>query len=153
MGIGQLIYLLESKTSTLRSFFLEGICLVLKNLSHAVVLFLLTSVPESLVAVSYIFFLVLISNQNVRFPDFPHLGNGSQAALVHHACSAYRVILVPENSMIRMACIVPDHEEPHSHPILPPTKTPVAIKEVYRNCIKNAGIVGSSVRTIDNGEV
>ena len=35
-----------------------------------------------------------------------------------------------------MACIVPDHEEPHSHPILPPMKTPVAIEGVYRKCIK-----------------
>jgi len=95
----------------------------------------------------------VISDQNFRFPDFPHLGNGSQAALIHHACSAYHIIYVPENTTICMACIVPNHEEPHSHPILPPTKTPVAIKEVYRKCIKNAGIVGSSVCTIDNGEV
>ena len=57
---------------------------------------------------------------------------------------------VPEDLAIRKACVVPNHEEPHNHPILSPTKTPVAIKEIYRKCI---GIVGSSVRTVDNGEV
>ena len=84
--------------------------------------------------------------------DFPHLGNGSQAALVHHSCSAYRIIFVPEDPNIRKACVVPNHEEPHNHPILPPTKTPVAIKEIYRKCVNNSGIVGSSVRTVDNCE-
>ena len=90
---------------------------------------------------------------NNKFSDFPHLGNGSQATLIHHACSAYRIIYVPEDPTIRKACVVPDHEEPHNHPILPPTKTPIAIKEIYRKCIKNLGIAGSSVRTVDNGEV
>ncbi|KAF8161444.1 hypothetical protein B0H34DRAFT_840756 [Crassisporium funariophilum] len=82
--------------------------------------------------------------------NFPHQGNGSQAALVHHACSAYRTIYVPEDPTIRKACVVPDHEEPHNHPILPPTKTPIAIKDIYRKCVETAGVVGSSVRTVDN---
>ena len=90
--------------------------------------------------------------QITTFPDFPQLGNGCQATLVHHACSAYQIIYVPEDPTIRKACVVPDHEKPHIHPILPLTKTPVAIEEVYRKCIENAGIVGSSVHTIDNGK-
>ena len=65
MGIGQPTYLLESKTSTLRSFFLGGICLVSKNLFHAVVLFLLTLAPESLVAVSCSF---VSGDQWSKFP-------------------------------------------------------------------------------------
>lgn len=84
--------------------------------------------------------------------DFPHLGNGSRVALIHHKCSASRTIYVPDDPTIRMAIVVPDHKEPHTHPILPPTKTPAAIKEAYRRCIRNAGLVGSSVRTVDNGE-
>ena len=48
---------------------------------------------------------------------------------------------------------MPNHEEPHLHPILPVTKTPVAIKEIYWKCVNSAGLVGSSVRTVDNGEV
>jgi hypothetical protein len=99
------------------------------------------------------FLYLSAAENNTTIPDFPHLGNGSQAALVHHACSAYRTIYVPEDRTIRKACVVPNHEEPHNHPILPPTKNPVAIKEIYRKCIKNSGIVGSSVRTVDNGEV
>jgi hypothetical protein len=139
--------------STLSTCFREGICPVStrRNFSHVAVLFLLTLVPGYLIAVSRFWYQSVAGNNS--FPDFPHLGNGSQAALVHHACSAYRIVYVPEDLAIRKSCVVPNHEEPHSHPILPPTKTPVAIKEVYRKCIKNAGIVGSSVRTVDNGAV
>ncbi|KAF8150842.1 hypothetical protein B0H34DRAFT_801761 [Crassisporium funariophilum] len=81
---------------------------------------------------------------------FPHIGDGSQARLVHHYCPASRTIYIPNDPTIRMAIVVPDHEEAHNHPILPPTKTPVAIKEIYKQCIQNAGLVGSSVRTVDN---
>jgi hypothetical protein len=28
---------------------------------------------------------------------------------------------------------------------------PAMIKEIYKMCVKNAGIVGSSVQTVDNG--
>lgn len=152
-GIGHLSFLLEwKKTSTLRTCFRGGICPVSRNLSHsAAVLFLLTLVPGSLIAVSHFWYQSVAGNNS--FPDFPHLGNGSQAALVHHTCSPYRIIYVPEDLAIRKACVVPNPEEPHNHPILPPTKTPVAIKEIYRKCVKNSGIVGSSVRTVDNGEV
>ena len=93
-----------------------------------------------------------INARNNHLTDIPHLGNGSQATLIHHTCSAYRTIYVPEDPAIRKACVVPNHKEPHNHPILPPTKTPVAIKEIYRKCVNNSGIVGSSVSTVDNGE-
>ena len=136
--------------SILKSCFRGKICLVLRNLSHVAVSFLLTSVPESIIAVSSTLFQSVVGNN--RLTDIPHLGNGSQAALIHHTCSAYRTIYVPEDPEIRKACVVPNHKEPHNHPILPPTKTPVAIKEIYRKCVNNSGIVGSSVRTVDNGE-
>jgi hypothetical protein len=139
--------------STLWTCFRDGICPVSSNLSHAAVLFLLTLAPGSLIAVSCFRYHHTSQLTSSNFSDFPHLGNGSQAALIHHACSAYRIIYVPEDPAIRKACVVPDHEKPHNHPILPPTKTPVVIKEFYRRCIKNLGIVGSSVRTVDNGEV
>ena len=150
-GIGHLSFLLEWKTSTLRTCFWGGICPVSRGLSHVAVLFLLTLVQGSLIAVSCFWYQSVAGNNS--FPDFPHLGNGSQAALIHHACSAYRIIYVPEDLVIRKACVVPNHKEPHNHPILPPTKTPVAIKEIYRKCVKNSGIVGSSVHTVNNGEV
>lgn len=98
------------------------------------------------------FKLPVVRNNLTIYQEFPHLGNGSQGALVHHKCSAYRTIYVPEDPAIRKACVVPNHKEPHNHPILPPTKTPIAIKEIYRKCVNNSGIVGSSVRSVDNGE-
>ena len=97
----------SSKTS------LQGvICPVSRNLFHAAVSFLLTLVPGSLIVVSFFGYHWQSTAQNNRFPDFPHLGNGSQAKLVHHTCSAYRIIYVPEDLTIRKACIVPNHEEP-----------------------------------------
>ncbi len=124
---------------------------VLSNLFLVVALSLLTSDPEFLVAVCSIF-LISYFAKIYGIPDFPHLGNGSRAALIHHGCLAHQTIYVPEDPTIRKACIVQAHDEPHSHPILPPTKTPIAIKEIYRQCVENAGIVGSSVRTVDNGK-
>ena len=112
--------------------------------------FLLTSVPGSIIAVSSTLYQSVARNNCST--DIPHLGNGSQAALIHHTCSAYRIIYVPEDPEICKACVVPNHKEPHNHPILSPMKTPVAIKEIYRKCVNNSGIVGSSVRTVDNGE-
>ncbi|KAF9479178.1 hypothetical protein BDN70DRAFT_984560 [Pholiota conissans] len=87
--------------------------------------------------------------------NFPHFGNGLRAKLVQHNCPASLTGFIPEDKnypeLSRMMCIV-FHEDchPHNHPILPPTKTPATIKESYRDCIKKAGIVGCSVRTIDN---
>lgn len=37
--------------------------------------------------------------------------------------------------------------------ILPATKTPVTTKEICRQCVKSAGVIGSSGSTVDNGEV
>ena len=151
-GIGHLSFLPEWKTSTLKFCFRGEICLVLKNLSCVAVLFLLTLDPGLIIAVSITHYQSESVAWNNCLTDFPHLGNGSQAALVHHSCSAYWIIYVLEDPAIRKAGVVPNHKEPHNHPILPPTKTPVAIKEIYQKCVNNSGIVGSSVRTVDNGE-
>jgi hypothetical protein len=99
----------------------------------------------------YVIYFLLHNKIVTLFPEFPHNGNGSQTKLIRRDCPALRTIYVPDDPNIRKAIIVPNHKYPHNHPILPPTKTPVMIKEIYKTCVKNAGIVGSSVRTVDNG--
>ncbi|KAF8175111.1 hypothetical protein BJ912DRAFT_1075466 [Pholiota molesta] len=81
---------------------------------------------------------------------FPHRGDGSQVKMVRHQCPASRTIFVPEDPTIRKACVIPNHEKPHTHPILPDTKTSKMIREMYKKCVEAAGIVGSSVHTVDN---
>ncbi|KAF8966029.1 hypothetical protein BDZ97DRAFT_1917737 [Flammula alnicola] len=86
----------------------------------------------------------------VKKCKFPHNADGRQLKMVHHECLASRTIYIPVDPSIRMACIVPNHEKPHTHPILPATKPSRELKELYKSCIQTAGLVGSSVRTIDN---
>jgi hypothetical protein len=50
-----------------------------------------------------------------------------------------------------MACVVPNHEEPHNHPILPAAKASRDIKSLFKRCIDAAGIVGATVKSIENG--
>ena len=59
---------------------------------------------------------------------------------------------MPEDPRIRMACVVLEPDEPHTHPILPATKASLGIKNMYRECILAAGVHGTTVRTVDNGE-
>lgn len=84
--------------------------------------------------------------------EYPHQGDGTRAKLLRHRCSAARTIYVPEDPAVRMACVVPNHEKAHTHPILPATKTSTIIRETYKDCVRTAGVVGSSVRTVDNGK-
>ena len=51
-----------------------------------------------------------------------------------------------------MACVIMDPSEPHTHPILPATKASFGIKNMYRECVLAAGVHGTTVRTVDNGE-
>lgn len=58
---------------------------------------------------------------------------------------------MPTDPAIRMACVVPNHEEPHNHPILPAAKASRDIKSLFKRCIDAAGIVGATVKSIENG--
>ena len=51
-----------------------------------------------------------------------------------------------------MACVIMEPSEPHTHPILPATKASFGIKNMYRECVEAAGVHGTTVRTVDNGE-
>jgi hypothetical protein len=72
--------------------------------------------------------------------------------MVQHECEATRTIFVPEDPHIHMACVIMEPSDPHTHPILPATKASLGIKNIYRECILAAGVHGTTVRTVDNGE-
>ncbi|KAF8156702.1 hypothetical protein B0H34DRAFT_808140, partial [Crassisporium funariophilum] len=86
----------------------------------------------------------------VKKCKYPHAKNGWQSKITHHKCMAARTIYVPLDPSIRMACILPDHKEPHNHPILPARKASRNLKDQYRKCIQAAGIAGNTVCIIDN---
>lgn len=49
-----------------------------------------------------------------------------------------------------MACIVLNHEQPHNHLILPATKASHDIKSLFKQCIDAVGVVGATVKSIEN---
>jgi hypothetical protein len=71
--------------------------------------------------------------------------------MIRHRCGASRTIYVPTDPAIRMACVVQNHEQPHNHPILPVTKASRDIKSLFKRCIDAVGMVGATVKTIENG--
>ncbi|KAE9398665.1 hypothetical protein BT96DRAFT_939946 [Gymnopus androsaceus JB14] len=85
-------------------------------------------------------------------PEHAHL-KGSIAKLlakhmVKHKCRAYRTIFTPEDPSIRQICIV-YKVIPHCHPILPLSKPSETAKELYRNCVKSSGVVGVTLRSVE----
>ena len=84
--------------------------------------------------------------------EYPHQGDETRAKLLRHQCSAGWTIYVPNDPAIRMGCVVPNYEKLHTHPILPATKTSTIIQETYKDCVRTAGVVSSSVRMVDNGK-
>lgn len=92
-----------------------------------------------------------ISINLISFSGYPHSADGTLSKMVRHECEATRTIFIPEDPRIRMACVIMEPSDPHTHPILPATKATIEIKNLYRECISAAGIHGSTVRTVDNG--
>ncbi|KAF8961308.1 hypothetical protein BDZ97DRAFT_1760046 [Flammula alnicola] len=82
---------------------------------------------------------------------YPHTGDGKQAKMVRHQCPTSRTIYVPLDPTIRKALVGPN-QHGHSHPILPATKASKMIKEMYQKCIRAAGIVGSTVLSVENAK-
>ena len=84
--------------------------------------------------------------------EYPHTGDGKQALLIRHECPASKTIWVPIDESIRKAVIVFNPDNPHNHPILPSSKASAMTRDSYKQCITAAGLVGSTVKTIDNGD-
>jgi len=112
----------------------------------------LGTLVEKLGAVVSFHFLILGQPIVILFSGYPHSSDGTLSKMVRHECEASRTIFVPEDPRIRMACVVLEPDEPHTHPILPATKASLGIKNMYRECILAAGVHGTTVRTVDNGE-
>ncbi|KAF8313350.1 hypothetical protein F5887DRAFT_1090268 [Amanita rubescens] len=81
---------------------------------------------------------------------FPHNANGTQTNMKRHNCPASRTIYVPVDPTIRMACIVPNHDYPHSHPVLPASKASRDLRNLYRSCVDAVGVIGSTVQSVEN---
>jgi hypothetical protein len=102
--------------------------------------------------------LIYQSSQTLYYPilicisGYPHSADGTLSKMVRRECDASRTIFIPEDPNIRMACVVMEPGDPHTHPIIPATKASIGIKNMYRECIMAAGVHGKTVQTVDNGE-
>ncbi|KAF7336436.1 hypothetical protein MSAN_02297600 [Mycena sanguinolenta] len=70
--------------------------------------------------------------------------------MIHHTCNAYMTIYVPVDTSLRMACVVLNHQKPHSHPIPLVSKASLDIRDTYRRCVKATGVFGTSVQKVDD---
>jgi len=69
--------------------------------------------------------------------------------MVRHECEAARTIFVPEDPRIRMACVIMEPSDPHTHPILLAMKVSLGIKNMYHECILAAGVHRTTVQTVN----
>ncbi|KAG6819655.1 hypothetical protein H0H93_009829 [Arthromyces matolae] len=80
---------------------------------------------------------------------YPHNADGKPSPVIRHKCPASRVIYIPLDPKIRMACIVPNHGVAHNHPILPAIKPSREIKELFKRCIDAVGVIGATVQSVE----
>ncbi|KAG6818252.1 hypothetical protein H0H93_006537 [Arthromyces matolae] len=80
---------------------------------------------------------------------YPHNADGKPSPVIRHKCPASRVIYIPVDPKIRMACVVPNHGVAHNHPILPAIKPSREIKELFKRCIDAVGVLGATVRSVE----
>lgn len=81
-----------------------------------------------------------------------HDGKPIRSKMVHRPCEAERSIFVPVDNSLRMAVMVPNHKKPHNHPIPTTTKASYDAKALYRDSITVTGVLGATVRKVDNGK-
>lgn len=84
---------------------------------------------------------------------FVHMNDGVPftAPIIPHHCPAARTIFVPLDPAIRKVVLVQDYRYPHSHPILPMTKTTLDVEELYTKCVEANGAFGSTVAKVEKG--
>ncbi|KAJ7760651.1 hypothetical protein DFH07DRAFT_771734 [Mycena maculata] len=80
-----------------------------------------------------------------------HIVNGVQvqSRILNDPCSTRRSIYVPIDSPIRKVLIV-HNETGHNHPVLPLTKVTFELKDTWRECIEENGVLRATVSKIDN---
>jgi hypothetical protein len=72
--------------------------------------------------------------------------------MIQRPCSAERWIFVPIDASIRMAVVVPNHKKPHTHPMPLMMKASYDAKASYRESILAIGVLGATVKKVDNGK-
>jgi hypothetical protein len=85
---------------------------------------------------------------------FTHFSNGGKpirSKIKHHKCPATRTILIPVDTSIRMAIIIPRHADPHNHPMPPMIKASYDTGALYGQCVDAFGAMGATVKKIDSG--
>jgi hypothetical protein len=84
---------------------------------------------------------------------FTHIQGGKpvRSKMIHRPCPAERWIFVPIDVNLRMAVVVPNYKLPHSHPMPVMAKASYDAKASYRESISAVGILGATVKKVDNG--
>jgi len=72
--------------------------------------------------------------------------------MILRPCSAERTVFVPVDASLRMAVVVPNHHKPHTHPMPLMTKASYDAKASYRENILSVGVLGATVKKVDNGK-
>ncbi|KAK7008311.1 hypothetical protein R3P38DRAFT_3280934 [Favolaschia claudopus] len=83
----------------------------------------------------------------------PHIVDGhviTDNRIRKYTCLASRTIFVPQDLDVRKAIVVHKAGIPHSHPMPPLVKVSMKVKETYGNWITKDGIVGTTVKSVDN---
>jgi hypothetical protein len=85
---------------------------------------------------------------------FTHIRDGKpiRSKMILRPCSAERTIFVPVDASLRMAIVVPNHHKPHTHPMPLMTKASYDAKASYRENILAVGVLGATVKKVDNGK-
>jgi hypothetical protein len=89
------------------------------------------------------------------FVAFTHIleGKPTRSKMIPRPCTAERWIFVPVDVNLRMAVVVPNHRIPHNHPMPVMMKASYDAKASYRESIAAAGVLGATVKKVDNGKV
>ncbi|TFK97020.1 hypothetical protein BDV98DRAFT_585985 [Pterulicium gracile] len=49
-----------------------------------------------------------------------------------------------------IAIVAPNHQEPHLHPALPPTKVPRNVRKKYKQCVTAIGVIGATIGQVEH---
>ncbi|KAF8136057.1 hypothetical protein K438DRAFT_2121651 [Mycena galopus ATCC 62051] len=81
-----------------------------------------------------------------------HVVNGMQVQgqIRNYPCPATRSMYIPKDPSIRKVLVV-HNETGHNHPMPALSKVSFALKDTYRECIEDYGILGATVAKVDNG--
>jgi hypothetical protein len=87
---------------------------------------------------------------------FNHIKEGRpfEAKVIHLPCAAESFVFIPHEDkhpeLARMCIVVPDHKQPHRHPVPPLLKVPHGVAEKCRECVRKLGL-GATVAKVEKG--